>query len=56
MALYKCFNCDRLIDDDIEPCTIHPTNKSELICEECAAEIQEKDLIDLHIYDNGESI
>jgi len=46
MACYYCDNCGDLKDGDHEPCVEHPDGSNKLVCEECAAELEEEAQID----------
>ena len=43
MAMYICFECGNFKDDDWCVGTEHPTQPLELICEDCACEIDEEE-------------
>jgi len=42
MAMYRCEECDQLIDGDYFPCVEHPTIPEAFCCEECAANLEEE--------------
>lgn len=44
MAIYYCHNCDNLLDGDYDTPVEHPwpSHKDELVCEHCAAELEEE--------------
>ena len=35
MAIYRCSECDKMVDNDWEPCEEHPTKDNELVCPAC---------------------
>ena len=39
MAIYRCNKCDELVDDDYYPCTVDPEDDTQLICPNCAEEL-----------------
>lgn len=39
--MYRCSRCDSFVDGDWQPCTSDPVIKGGLMCEECAAEVEE---------------
>jgi len=41
-----CSECDNYFDSDYYPCIEHPEDSCALICEECAAELEEEAQID----------
>lgn len=41
MAIYRCPECDRMIDDDWNPGT---DINGELVCEDCVIELEEEDV------------
>ncbi len=41
MAMYRCSECDELIDGDYNPGIESPTEEFGLMCESCACEIDE---------------
>ncbi len=41
MAMYRCSECDELVDDDYNPGVESPTEEFGLMCESCACEIDE---------------
>ncbi len=41
MAMYRCSECDELLDDDYSPGIESPTEEFGLMCESCACEIDE---------------
>lgn len=41
MALYRCAECDTFKDGDYHVCTEDPRDNTQLLCEDCAAEIIE---------------
>lgn len=42
MAVYICERCGEYKDGDWHPCVEHPTDPVALLCEECAAEMEEE--------------
>ena len=40
MAMYRCDECEKLIDGDYFPCVEHPTQADLFCCEECADKIE----------------
>lgn len=40
MAMYRCEECEQLINDDYSPCVEHPTQAEAYCCEECADKIE----------------
>lgn len=42
MAIYRCEECNQLIDDDYFPCVEHPTDPTAFCCESCAQELEEE--------------
>ncbi len=45
MAMYRCSECDELIDGDYNPGIESPTEEFGLMCESCACEIGEVRLV-----------
>lgn len=43
MAIYRCDECDQLIDDDYFPCVEHPHYADQFCCEECADKVEEEE-------------
>jgi hypothetical protein len=41
MSIYRCWECQRMIDNDYHPCADHPTNSLEFICPACLEEKEE---------------
>jgi hypothetical protein len=42
MGMYYCFQCDNHIDNDYHPCEEHPYNVGEMVCPDCAVELEEE--------------
>ena len=40
MSMYHCPECDRMCDDDWNPCTEDPRDKDKVLCSECEEEIE----------------
>lgn len=40
MAIYRCEECEQMIDGDYDPCVEHPKDSSLFCCEACADEIE----------------
>ena len=43
MAMYRCDECDRLLDDDYEPMVEHPTDAEVFCCEMCADKVEQEE-------------
>ena len=43
MAIYRCDECDQMIDDDYFPCVEHPTDAEAYCCESCADKVEERE-------------
>ena len=41
MAIYRCDECEHMIDDDYFPCVEHPTDSNLFCCEDCAESLEE---------------
>ena len=41
MAIFRCGECDKWLDDDHHPCEQHPKYEDELICPECLIEMED---------------
>ena len=48
MSIYRCEECEQMIDGDYFPCVEHPTEAESFCCEGCAEKIEwrEKDEIE----------
>jgi hypothetical protein len=40
MAITLCHRCDRRIDTDDGECAVDPEDRTQLICQECAIELE----------------
>ena len=40
MSMYRCDECETMIDGDYDPCVEHPTDSTLFCCETCADDIQ----------------
>ena len=43
MAVYRCEECDKWLDDDYFPCQEHPKHENELICPYCLLQLEEEE-------------
>jgi len=43
MAMYRCDECEKLIDDDYFPMVEHPTQAELYCCESCADKVEEEE-------------
>ena len=41
MAIFRCEECDKWLDNDRHPCEQHPIYSNELICPECLIEMED---------------
>lgn len=40
MGIYRCCECEEMKDDDLDPCSDHPTKDLELVCEQCLSDLE----------------
>jgi RNA polymerase subunit RPABC4/transcription elongation factor Spt4 len=42
VAMYLCFECQELVDDDWHPCEVHPSDDTQFICPSCVEKYNEE--------------
>jgi hypothetical protein len=42
MGMYYCHQCDNHKDNDYEPCEAHSYSVGEMVCPDCAVELEEE--------------
>jgi len=53
MAIYRCFECDKMVDNDWNPCEEHPTKDNELVCPSCFEEYEDMPEPSLEVKQGG---